>query len=892
MPVTQGHRMTSALHDFQQFVHWLHDPERRSPEDVLRLANLALANFDVIDSSSRQNSKRSTVLAGLARRLLPTTTAAPPPANPAAQVGDWNWCRLRSLAVGPFRGFRDPEAFDLQRRIVMFSGPNGSGKTSLCEALELAMLGSVQEGALKRITAERYLANIHEGRYAPPTLVASDQAGQTVPIQADADAYRFCFVEKNRIDNFSRIAAKPAGEKTELIATLFGMDRFNDFVGHFNDSMDGQLTLQGLKQRELTTKRAALIQDGAIINGEQVALQGFALVEANYAMAYAPGLTYANLLTMIGTPQVPGRLQEIDVALNMPVPPIWGVSSSALLAAYQAADTADAIVAEAAAALVNKAGEVSFKSLYTAVLGVQAASPNHCPACGTPLHGDNHALHDPYAKATSALNQLRELGELQAQQAKAVVDRDAASRSLAVALSSFAQRVGATPTSDAPVQRYVANPHVDYRRAWWKDGYTVDASGKSPAQYAIDWAVELERSDDTARQAAAGRQQLIQERDRLVKARVDAATFTAHRQTAGEGVAAARARIAAFDVANEPLIQAVEHEGHEIARDVRIKAAYDQFLLRLRQYRTELPGTLMVGLNTLAMELYNSFNQRDLEVDKLEALYLPVTADGRIELSFRGVPRRKVDALHVLSEGHVRCLGLAILLAKGLSIRAPVIVFDDAINAIDTEHREGIRETVFQGDRFSDTQIIVTCHSNEFIKDIQNHVPTNQWLAYYFMPHIGNFRPRVVGNQNSLNYLANARAALNLGNSRDALGSARQALEMLTGRLWKWLAKCDHGVLTVKLAGAGAEPGLRNLCESIRARLREATTFAHPDKAPVSDALGVILGIPEASFVWMYLNKGTHEEVNRDDFDAAIVETILQTLEAVDRLRLRPTVAT
>jgi len=883
--------MTSALHDFQQFIHWLHAPERRVPEDVLRLANMASANFNAIAASSLQHSQRSTVIAGLARRLLPTADAAPPPANPAAQVSDWNWRSLQSLVVGPFRGFRNPEVFDLQRRIVMFSGPNGSGKTSLCEALELAMLGSVEESAAKRIAAERYFANIHEGRYASPTLTASDQGGQPVPVTADSDAYRFCFVEKNRIDNFSRIAAKPAGEKTELIATLFGMDRFNDFVGHFNDSMDGQLTLQGLKQRELTNKRAALAQDVATINGEQVALQGFARVEANYAAAYAHGLTYAGLLSMIGTPQVPGRLQEINTALNMPASPIWGVSSSALLAAYQAADVAEAAVVEAAAALVNKAGEVSFKSLYTAVLGVQAASPNHCPACGTPLRGDNHALHDPYAKAASALNQLRELGELQALQAKAVGDQDAASRSLAVALSSFAQRVGATSTSEAPVQRYIANPQVDYRKAWWKDGYTPDASGKSPAQQVIDWAAGLERSDATARKAEAVRQQLIQERDRLVKASVDAATFAAHRQTAGERVAAARARIAAFDAANATLIQAAEREGQEIARDVRIKAAYDQFLLRLRQYRAELPGTLMAGLNTLAMELYNSFNQRDLDADKLQALYLPVTADGRIDLSFRGAPRRRVDALHVLSEGHVRCLGLAILLAKGLSIRAPVIVFDDAINAIDTEHREGIRETIFQGDRFADTHIIVTCHSNEFIKDIQNHVPTDQWLAYYFMPHTGNFHPRVAGNQNSQNYLASARAALNRGNARDALGSARQALEMLTGRIWKWLGRCDQGMLTVKLAGAGAEPALRNLCESIRARLREATTFAHPDKTPVADALGVILGIPEASLVWLYLNKGTHEEANREDFDAVVVESVVQTLEAVDRLRLRPTVA-
>jgi ABC-type polar amino acid transport system ATPase subunit len=76
----------------------------------------------------------------------------------------------------------------------------------------------------------------------------------------------------------------------------------------------------------------------------------------------------------------------------------------------------------------------------------------------------------------------------------------------------------------------------------------------------------------------------------------------------------------------------------------------------------------------------------------------------------------------ILSEGHIRCLGLAILLAKSQSILCPLIVFDDAINAIDHDHRSGIREAIFESDHFAQTQLIVTCHSPEFIKDIQQQL--------------------------------------------------------------------------------------------------------------------------------------------------------------------------
>lgn len=235
---------------------------------------------------------------------------------------------------------------------------------------------------------------------------------------------------------------------------------------------------------------------------------------------------------------------------------------------------------------------------------------------------------------------------------------------------------------------------------------------------------------------------------------------------------------------------------------------------------------------------------RDLDTDKLSALHLPVTGEGRIELSFRGTPAARVDALQILSEGHVRCLGLSILLAKCLSIRAPVIVFDDAINAIDHEHRQGIRETIFESDRFTGTQIIVTCHSNELIKDIPNHVAPEHWAAYAFRHHSGNYHPRVLGNAMTQSYLLNARAAVERGDDRAALGASRQALEMLSSKVWGWLGRCDQGMLTLKIAGSGAEPALRNLCEGIRAKLRGTPNFEHADKAPIIQALDHILGIP------------------------------------------------
>ncbi|WP_238343370.1 AAA family ATPase [Pseudomonas sp. RW3S2] len=794
---------------------------------------------------------------------------------------------MNSLTVGPFRGFRAPETFNFPKRITMFYGPNGSGKTSLCEALELALLGSVDEASAKRIPAQRYFANLHEGRFAAPVLEVRSGAGVSSQVQVDSEAHRFCFIEKNRIDSFSRIAAKTAGEKKDLIASLFGMQQFHDFVSNFNESMDAQLRLIPTRQQELVTRRGALERDHQTVGGEAQAFQAIQIDEAAYASTFSEGLTYAGLLALVGSDQNPGRLQYLNTQLDAPTPSLYGVSSAALFDAYQAAENQQIRLQDITRRLTAKTGETSFQALYKAVLDLQSTNPDNCPACGTPINGDYRAMRNPYTDAREGLTRLRELADLQGELVGSRRIWENASRALESLLTHFAQRVGASADSQDERVLYLFAPGIDHSRPWWHDSFVKANGSQSMAEKLLDMARDCERIDGQTNLLLASRAQLAEERGRLIQASQAIAGFQVRRMELARQVRDARQTIAGFDQANAELIQEVEREAAEVVVEKRIKVAYDDFLRLLRQFRAELPGTLIAGLNTTALEIYNEFNQRDHDGDKLAALHLPLDEDSRIELAFRAAPNTNVDALHVLSEGHVRCLGVAILLAKALHVEAPCIIFDDAINAIDTEHREGIREAIFQSVRFARTQIIVTCHSSEFIKDLQNHVGVGQWTAYYFMPHIGDHRPRVKGNEHSFNYLAQARAALEMGDWRNALGASRQNLEVLTDRVWKWLGKHDLGQLTIPIAGRGAEPALRNLCEAIKKRLDDARTFVHQDKPALVQGFGSILGVPAPSNIWLYLNKGIHEEANRDDYDPNLVRVVVETLEAMNQLQLR-----
>jgi recombinational DNA repair ATPase RecF len=890
--------MASSKRDFQRFVTWLHQPENHAQPDVRRLANLALAHFDELAQTSRQHNQRSVCLVRQARTSLAQTPDGPPDIQATAADGVWPWRRLQHLTLGPFRGFRTPEPFDLQKRVILFYGPNGSGKTSLCEGLEYALTGAVQEADTKRIDARTYLTNAHANRFEEPALRATNHQNRESPVTANADTYQFCFIEKNRIDAFSRMAARPPAQRTELIAALFGMEKFNEFVSHFNESIDQQLVLTNTKQLALAGLRNALAADQTMVDGETQALLNLTNEEAALARTHSEGMTYGGLKILIGTAEAPGRLQELELILNAVPDAVNGLTRQGLLDGFEAArkryEERGGIVAK----LQARSSEVSFKDLYTAVLALQATESDHCPACDTPLTGQLHVAVNPYTKATDGLAELRELGELQEERNTAQDEVATAARELRRQLAHLAAFIAAEGEQKTPVGRYLAELAAEAPEDWWTAIYPARPVQEANAPHdAVILDQILTTADRVAAKDAASllarqeRQRNIAERDGLNGFRLRVQAQELKRKQLLDGVAAARERIRAFDTANAELIEEVGQETLDIARDAPIKAAYDRFLAMLRNYRNQLPGTLMAGLNDTAMNLYNDFNRDDLDDDKLAALYLPVTGEQKIEISFRGNPQVRADALHILSEGHIRCLGLAILLAKSMSIESPLIVFDDAINAIDHDHRSGIRETIFESDHFAQTQLIVTCHSEEFIKDIQQHLPRrqrNDCQVYLFRNHDGNYQPRVTGNVPSRNYVVRARASEDMLEHRQALAFSRQALEMLSEQTWRWLASHELGLLNLQLAGVGAEPSLRNLCEALLKRLTDATTFIHDNKPRLVTAYGRILGIPATNLVWTYLNKGTHEEANRDDFDAVLVNLVIQMLEELNGLDLRP----
>lgn len=845
---------------------------------VRKMANLVLENLDTLQPLSTQQGQRVKKLVDLAQtqwqKLCEDVYAE-------ANTVDGNpssFKQLVSLQVGPFRGFARLERFDLNSPLVLIYGPNGTGKTSFCEALEFGLLGTVVEAESKRIRPQDYLKNAFINRYDSPVLEAIDAKGHIHPVNPNETQNRFCFVEKNRIDNFSRIAAQLPAKQSELISTLFGLDSFTEFVRNFTAEIDDRyIDRIGNKNQQLTQKQQSLAASHQQIQDNTEALKGLVQEEAALANQYKSGISFAELLEALGTPEKPGEIAALEAEVQKPLAIKSGVTVASLQSKRQTIENHQANLAAKEQELAASSTALSFKQLYSAVSALGNVNRNECPACKTPISRTNI---NPFELASQELAKLAHLSQLEQ-------GRDQLRSALAEAIRSLFQilKAACDRVSNNPLQPFLRQNESQINITWWSSLLAVGNDGFTAWQHLQAQVQQLEQMDAALEQA----QQLrLSKQSRLYQLREfdRQATILKTRRTAlTEGLERARAAIATFNETNAALIAEAEAEKSVVARNQEIANAYVTFVIRLTRYKDNLPGQLIADLGERVVQLYNAFNRNDPPNDLLASIKLPLAQGQRIEVAFQGDPERWFDALHVLSEGHIRCLGLAILMAKNIKENCPVLIFDDPVNAIDDDHRESIRRTMFEDNFFISKQIILTCHGEEFFKDIHNLLGSersSESKSFTFLPRLDEQHIRIDFNCVPRNYILAAQAHMGKLEVREALSKARQALEALTkDKLWRYVNKFGDGNLSLKLRSATAPIELRNLAEQLRSKLTKAD-FNHTDKDVVVTPLETLLGMSGDSREWRYLNKGTHEENDRAEFDRTVVESIIKALTQLD----------
>lgn len=864
--------------EYQRFMQTLQG--QNATDSVRKLANIVSAHFDELLPLTTHQGQRIRKMVELCQAHWGSTATNIPPIVEQEVTQEVPISRLKTLAVGPFRGFARQEVFDLNSRLVLIYGPNGTGKSSFCEALEYTLLGNVAEADSKRFRDQNeYLRNAFVNQLVAPSLVASDSQGNDIAPTPNESLFRFCFVEKNRIDSFSRIAAQAPAKQTELIATLFGLETFTEFVRNFTSEVAGQyIDLHGQLAFRLAQKQQGLQGAYQQIQASAFELQRITTEELTLVNSYRPGISFEQLVVELnGNGLAPGRIAQLEAELQQPHPPKSNLSAATF---EVLGNKASALVHELRQSQQQLAGvsqQVSFKQLYEAVVQVQQSNPDACPACKTPLQ---HVQVNPYMNAGQELTRLQQLGELQ--QKVGQLEQSALQAIFEIGQSlNTCLRLFSVNNPLKPFELVNIQPGLQ----WWDSLFTPLPDTYSAWQHLISQIQQLEANDQQAEEVIRNKHNKQIELNRFREIARQITVLSTQKRTALDSKIHAQRLIDNFQNENAQLIASVEAERPVIAKNQEIVTAYATFVQRLTNYSTRLPAQLVADLGELVIQLYNSFNRNDAQAELLAKVNLPLAPNQRLRIAFQNQPEQLYDALHILSEGHVRCLGLAILLAKNLKEQAPVLIFDDPVNAIDDDHRESIRRTLFEDHYFSQKQIILTCHGEEFFKDIQNLLPaeeTRNARLLSFLPRLGEQHVRVDFNCAPRNYILAARNHMDKNEVRDALAKSRQGLEALTkGKVWKYVSRLGDGNLSLKFRSASSPIELRGLAEQLRSKIAKAD-FADPNKARIYDPIDQLLNHSGDSREWRYLNKGTHEENDRGEFDRQTVELIIMSLEQID----------
>ncbi|AMO54472.1 hypothetical protein GZ77_23205 [Endozoicomonas montiporae] len=867
--------------EYLRFMQVIKDKD--APAGVQKIANIILEHLQEILPLGTAQGRRIQKIIALAQTLWQTT-----PDKISITVNENNETpnkivRLKNMSVGPFRGFSKTENFDLDSLLVLIYGPNGTGKSSFCEALEYGLLGSVEEAESKRFTnQENYLKNAFIGRFEPPLITASCENGEAKLLSSNEELFRFSFVEKNRIDNFSRIAAHAPSKQTALISTLFGLDSFNGFVKGFSSEIsERHIDLTGKKSLELQDKRKALDVHYKTIQEAHQQLDCLVESETELANQFGQGTSFSNMIVSLGTSSKPGLIKNLEDDLQKPLPRITNLTEKKLTNSINTVGLTIRSINIKNKELIKVSSELSFKQLYSAISSLQGDISDYCPACKTPFA---QVTCNPFELAENELAKLAHLSKLE-------LERDELATKLSDAIIAVYDILEIATTEyqnysgENPLSQYKVSSKSSLDSVWWDQLQAKKNGELLGIQHLYIQVQALEERDIQTKIGIQEREQKQKKLTELRELEKEANKLKTSRELYEITIKKSEKSINDFEQENKKLIEEVEAEAAQVEINNQVSNSYRYLVHALNEYKEELPSRLVADLGDIVINLYNSFNRNDAPRDLLAGIKLPLTSGQQIEISFKNAPEKYYNALHILSEGHIRCIGLAILLAKNIKEHSPFLIFDDPVNAIDDDHRESIRKTLFEDDFFASKQIILTCHGEEFFKDIQNLLgveKTKKSQCLTFLPQLDERHIRVDFNCQPRNYILAAQSHLENLEIREALSKSRQALETLTkGKVWSYVNKYGDGNLAIKMRSAKSPIELRQLTDQLVTKLKKPA-FSNDQKDLVLQPMRALAGINGNSREWRYLNKGTHEESDRAEFDRSTVSIIVESLSQLD----------
>jgi len=781
--------------------------------------------------------------------------------------------RLVSLSIEYFRGFGVKENFDFSTQYTFYHGPNGSGKTSFCEAIEYSVLGTIAESSARNIPVEKYIAHAGKRKGNSPILQCEIENGEIKQFPTNLSKYRFAFIEKNRIVDFSHMGAATAKNQVERIAALFGLSEFRTFVNEFTESFDERYVLLKSDIQDVCSRKAQEIEQKRERKTKLEELVKVKIEELDKTIRSLNVPEIVDVKKAIGylTDTKEGLLTKANKAANEHH--IDKIDEDAVAIFRKAVcDFLEDIgsIKKCNEEILSDIASVNLVNVLEAIRALKDTyNEDVCPVCRTPLA---NVIKNPFDYAEATLAQFKKIDEAKALAKSKALDvvrelKKISDRLTQKGISSLLSGIDSDIIFNASIQA------TDYEVIDSSLSILIKQIQRIQSQLEDDVRVK-EKIDVYNKEADANNRIYEDEVSKLqnLYGQINSASAALNEVQSQLDVLVEELSL------ENPELEKLQQEAKVIAQKIEFNTkmitAYESIRRKLSLYLSKLPAQMAANLSERAREYYNYINKGDAEFELIEELKLPIAASEKIMVKMRdGISQ---DALHILSEGHVRILGLSILLAKAITEGMPFIVFDDIVNCIDDDHRAGVASLLITHADFANTQMILTCHGELFVTSLESYVTDRKKVTRYMFLPADSLEERgiVIKYQDSTIPIKVAREKYKSGELKDAAAKCRQAVECISGTLWKKITEKAGGI-SVQLRSLHGNPDLKQVVDA----LKNATK---PSKIVGVEDIHALLVELTNMRVWNLLNKGTHVDETLPEFSHPEIKELLDVVEKLN----------
>ncbi|MEK7570910.1 MAG: AAA family ATPase [Patescibacteria group bacterium] len=658
---------------------------------------------------------------------------------------------LKDIDLVNFRGFRantngSGRKIRFHEKVTLIFAPNGGGKTSLCESIEWALTGDTYEHTKRK--TDSTLNYFQNRSNADPTYQNTKLSFLNNQPTVPNLIFDRCLLEKNRIDKFAKLAMQPNKDLQEILGELFGFSDVVDFFKEFGQDLSPTDNEKGRPGREnwqtwleWSNKKSEL---------EKI------LDESKKEEKKAS----EDLEKLTGEKSFDDKKVEIEEKgkeLRIKLESLEKNSSKQFSTkSFQDKITLHKDKIEQWKKLdkdiSDNAKDLDFESLFQAANNIfkNNYSDNKCPLCDTPIEqkpeNPNHVcvVTSPQLKTEQELKKLKKLTDWKVERNKLEIDlKGTCFREIRddwqkiqhnLIDENWKDIAGETEKPLIPdVNLIEIESKLDGNTNSFIDAYELILGKDFTALAELEGKVTSYKNlkDELLKDKPQKEIEIQNLRDEFAKLQEQKNILSAKQQ---------------ITKSSDERLKKILNQSSNSDLFKKMLDVYPDFYNDLQNFQSGSILSEGADIDDYVTGFYRALNLHDNVGEIIKEIKFPKGLQEDFCLIFES--NNTCNALDILSEGHLKTLGLAALLARAAKYNTSLLVFDDAINAIDSDHRDNI--ACLLSGSFSDEegvssfgekwdqikqyikvcQFVITSHDRFFDEKIANLFSKDEQLRY------------------------------------------------------------------------------------------------------------------------------------------------------------------